>query len=217
LDECIPGLIRDLSFKIAFDLALADPNKGVSAKTWRGFMHFTEALEAYYNYTRTGITRDLKRAKRSCIKAVYSEKEYSKAIEMLGALGFVYAKKKDHLEAQKIFKVVSKFKEDLGSFGLGYVFALQKMNEEALAAFEKAIELNPQYYKAWYNKGVMLVNLNRYEHALAAFEKAIELNPQYSEAWNNKGGMLGQLNWPKDALAAFEKAIELNPQYSEAW
>ena len=60
LEECIPGLIRDLSFKIAFDLVLADPNKGVSAKTWRGFMHFTEALEAYYNYTQTGKARDLR-------------------------------------------------------------------------------------------------------------------------------------------------------------
>ncbi len=51
--ECIPSLIKDLAFKIAFDLALADPNMSVSAKTWRGFMHFTEALEAYYNYTQT--------------------------------------------------------------------------------------------------------------------------------------------------------------------
>jgi hypothetical protein len=94
LEECIPGLIRDLSFKIAFDLALADPNKGVSAKTWRGFMHFTEALEAYYDYTQTGKSRDLTRSMRSCIDAVYSEKEYNKAVEMLGALGFVCAEKK---------------------------------------------------------------------------------------------------------------------------
>lgn len=64
LEECIPGLIRDLSFKIAFDLALADPNMRVSAKTWRGFMHFTEAWEAYYNYTQTGNERDLIGSKR---------------------------------------------------------------------------------------------------------------------------------------------------------
>ena len=74
LEECIPCLIRDISFKIAFDQGKADPDKGVSAKTWRGFMYFTEALEAYYNYTQTGKARDLTRSKRSCIRAVYSEK-----------------------------------------------------------------------------------------------------------------------------------------------
>ena len=145
LEECIPSLIRDLSFKIAFDQGKADPSMGVSAKTWRGFMNFTEALEAYYNYTQTGKARDLRRAKRSCIRAVYSEKEYNKAVEMLGALGFVYAEKKDYPEAQKIFKIMSKFKLDLGSFGLGYVFGLQNENENALVAYDRAIELNPQF------------------------------------------------------------------------
>lgn len=41
---------------------------------------------------------------------------------MLYALGFVYAEKKNYPEAQKIFTIVSKFKMDLGSFGLGFVF-----------------------------------------------------------------------------------------------
>ena len=217
MDECIPGLIRYLSFKIAFDLALADPGMGISAKTWRGFMNFTEALEAYYNYTQTGKSRDLTRSRKSCIRAVYSEKEYNKAIEMLDALGFVHAEKKDYHEAQKIFKIVSKFKMDLGSFGLGYLFGLQNKNEDALAAYDRAIGINPQYSEAWNNKGVELGELNRPKEALTAFEKAIELNPQYSDAWYNKGVALGNLDRPEEGLTAFEKAIELNPQYSKAW
>jgi tetratricopeptide (TPR) repeat protein len=217
LEECIPCLIRDLSFKIAFDLAIADPNKGVSAKTWRGFMHFTEALEAYYNYTQTGKASNLTRSSRSCIWAVNSEKKYNKAIEMLAALGFVYAEKKDYPEAQKIFKIVSKFKMDLGSLGIGYVFALQKMNVEARAAVEKAIELNPKNSKARYGKGVVLCELNLPEEARTAFEEAIKLNRKDSKAWYGKGFALGNLDRHDEALIAFEGAIELNPQYSEAW
>ena len=216
-EECIPNLIRDLSFKIAFDLALADSNMVDSAKTWRGFMHFTKAWEEYYNYTKTGKSRDLTRSKRSCIKAVYSEKDYIKAVEMLGALGFVYAEKKDYTEAQKIFKIVSKFKMDLSSFGLGFVFGLLNEIEAALAAFDKAIEFNPQYSEAWNNKGVALDKLDQTENALVAVDRAIELNPRYSAAWYNKGVMLGKLNRPEDALAAYDRAIELNPRYSDAY
>ncbi len=216
LEECIPGLIRDISFKIAFEQGKADPDKGVSAKTWRGFMYFTEALEAYYNYTQTGKERDLKRAKRSCIRAMYSEKEYHNAVMMLGALGFVYVEKKDYHEAQKIFKIVSKFKMDQGSFGLGFVFGMLNENDEALDAYDRAIELNPQYSLAWNNKGVTLGKLDRPEDALAAFDKAIELNTKFFDVWYNKGVALGNLNRPEEALTAFEKAIELNPQDSEA-
>ncbi len=92
---------------------------------------------------------------------MYSEKEYNKAVDLLGALGFVYAEKEDYPEAQKIFEIVSKFKKDLGSFGIGYAFALQDENMDALAAFDKAIELNPQYSEAWYSKGSALKTLHR--------------------------------------------------------
>ena len=136
---------------------------------------------------------------------------------MLEALGYVYAKKKGYPKAQKIFKILSKFKLDRGSFGLGYVFSLQKMNVEALAAFEKAIEINPQYSSAWYNKGVMLGKLDRPEEALTAYEKGIEINHQDSEAWYGKGFMLRKLNRTEQALAAFDEAIKLNPQHSKAW
>jgi tetratricopeptide (TPR) repeat protein len=186
LEECIPGLIRDLSFKIAFDQGKADHDKDVSAKTWRGFMHFTEALEAYYNYTQTGNAIDLTKSQRSSIDAVYSEKDYSKAVEMLGALGFVYAEKKDYHEAQKIFEVVSKFKMDLGSFGLGFVFGLLKENEKALAAYDRATKLNPEFYQAWNNKGVVLGKLDRPEDERVAYDRAIGINAKYFEPWYNR-------------------------------
>ena len=38
--------------------------------------------------------------------------------------------------------------------------------------------------KKWYNKGVGLANLKRYEEAIEAFEKAIMINPNNAEAVN---------------------------------
>jgi len=59
--------------------------------------------------------------------------------------------------------------------------------EEAIEAYNKAIEINPKYADAWYNKGVTLVQLERQEEAIKAFDKAIEIYPKYAGAWNNKG------------------------------
>ncbi len=89
--------------------------------------------------------------------------------------------------------------------------------EEALAAFDKAIDLNPQYAEAWNNKGRVLATLSRLNEANEAFDKSIKINPNYAEAWYNKGRVLAELNKYGDSLIAFDNAIQINPTYSKAW
>ncbi len=50
--------------------------------------------------------------------------------------------------------------------------------EEALKAFEKAIELDPDNAEAWCGKGGALIQLGRYEEASKAVKKANELRSQ---------------------------------------
>ncbi len=64
--------------------------------------------------------------------------------------------------------------------------------EQALASFDKALELKPDEHDAWNNRGDALHNLGRYEQALASFDKALELNPDKHHAWNNRGIAAGQ-------------------------
>jgi len=59
---------------------------------------------------------------------------------------------------------------------------------------------------AWHNKGVVLINLARYEEAIACFERAIELKPDYADAWHNKGVALDALGRQKEARAAYKRA-----------
>ncbi len=58
--------------------------------------------------------------------------------------------------------------------------AIGKLNksDEALIAYDKAIEINPQNSDAWYNKAVILNKLSKSAEAINAYEKAIEINPQ---------------------------------------
>jgi tetratricopeptide (TPR) repeat protein len=105
--------------------------------------------------------------------------------------------------------------EDYFNRGVGLYH--KEKYEEALKAFEKAIELNPDKESAWNNKGATLSKLERYDEALKAHEKAIELNPNHIMALSNKGIALSNLERYDEALKAFEKAIELNPDDEVTW
>jgi len=47
--------------------------------------------------------------------------------------------------------------------------------------------LNPNYSKAYFNKGHDLNILKQYEAAIDCFDQAIFLNPDYIDAFNGKG------------------------------
>jgi tetratricopeptide (TPR) repeat protein len=81
--------------------------------------------------------------------------------------------------------------------------------DEAVAAFEKAIALQDNFYQAYYSKGLALWYANKYPEALAAFESATQLTPSFSTAWRWQGLTLINLKKYDSALVAYDKAIEL--------
>lgn len=70
---------------------------------------------------------------------------------------------------------------------------------------------------AWFNKGVALAKLGKYEEAIECYDKVIELNPNYAPAWYNKGVALAKLGRYEEAIECYKKAVELNPDYVDAW
>ncbi len=88
---------------------------------------------------------------------------------------------------------------------------------DAVKTFSMAIELNPQYAMAYYNRGVVYHNIGNDQQAIKDFNKAIELLPLVAEAYNNRGIAYGKLGNYQQAIKDFNKAIELNPQFAEAY
>jgi len=54
--------------------------------------------------------------------------------------------------------------------------------DDALASYDKALELKPDYAEAFYNRGNALKEMNRLDDALASYDKALALKPDYAEA-----------------------------------
>ena len=122
-----------------------------------------------------------------------------------------YARRVEFLET---FGVPLKL-EDYYSRGLDFYY--KGKYELALVAFDKAIEIKPDYVEAWSNKGVTLGKLGKYDEAVKCFDEAIEIKPDYAEAWYNKGVALGKLGRHEEALKACDGAIKIKPDYAEAW
>lgn len=79
--------------------------------------------------------------------------------------------------------------------------------EEALASFNKVIELQPNDHAAWLFRGVVLIHLRRYEEALISCDKALEIQPNDQEAWMFRGAALNYLGRYKEAYNSYDKAL----------
>ncbi|HEY9803870.1 MAG TPA: tetratricopeptide repeat protein [Leptolyngbyaceae cyanobacterium] len=87
----------------------------------------------------------------------------------------------------------------------------------AIASYEQAIQLYPNSYEYWFNRGLTLFHLERFVEAIASYDQAIALKPDYYKAWYNRGGTLGQLGLYEEAVASFGQAISIQSDTPEVW
>jgi tetratricopeptide (TPR) repeat protein len=83
--------------------------------------------------------------------------------------------------------------------------------EQALMAFDKAIQVKPNFYLAYYAKGLTYAYTGKYQEAAADFEKATQLADNFYSAWRWLGNSFYLSQQYQKALPAYDKAIELQP------
>jgi len=89
--------------------------------------------------------------------------------------------------------------------------------DKALAAYTKAIEVNPQYADAYLDRGIVYYNLKEYDKAMADYNKVLEINPQDAYAYHNRGLVYYNLKEYDKAMADYNKVLEINPQDADAY
>jgi len=89
--------------------------------------------------------------------------------------------------------------------------------EQAIGAYEKCLEINPEHADIWILKGIALNNLDKYEEAIKACDEAIQINPEHVGAWFLKGSALDDLEKYEEAIKACDEAIQINPEHVDAW
>lgn len=120
-------------------------------------------------------------------------------------------------EATAHFQQALKLKGDAQVYNsLGICHARQQQREEALACFQKAVELKPDFAHAHNNVGNVLKELGRLEQALDCYQQAVRLKPDFAEAHNNLGNLLRELGRFEAAEASCREAIRLRPDFADA-
>jgi tetratricopeptide (TPR) repeat protein len=88
--------------------------------------------------------------------------------------------------------------------------------DDALAAYDAALRIQPDFAEALCNRGVALNDLGRAVDALGDFDAALRIRPHYPEALLNRGNALKDLGRIEDALDAYDAALRLRPTFAEA-
>jgi len=94
---------------------------------------------------------------------------------------------------------------------IGYELVTQEKYEEALVAYDNALQYEPNNEWTWASKSNALRGLYEYEEALVAAERAIQIDPLYARGWDSSGMAHYRLENYEEALASFKRTLELDP------
>ena len=94
----------------------------------------------------------------------------------------------------------------------------QKGNyDRAIADYNEAIRLDPNFAKLYNNRGVAYAYKRDYDRAITDFNEAIRLDPDFVDVYNNRGGMYYDMKDYDRAIADYTEVIRLDPNNTDAY
>ena len=73
--------------------------------------------------------------------------------------------------------------------------------------------MRPDFAEAYYNRGLALHELKRFEEAQVSYDRALAVRPDYAEALSNRGLTLHELKKFEEAQASYDRALAVRPEY----
>ncbi len=65
--------------------------------------------------------------------------------------------------------------------------------DAALANYDRAIGMRPDFARAHHNRGMLLEKIGRHHEALASYDRALSVRPDFAVALSNRGNVLHHL------------------------
>ena len=89
--------------------------------------------------------------------------------------------------------------------------------DAAIADFDNAIQLKPNYIAAYFDRGLAKANIGEYAATIVDYDKVIQLKPDYAEAYYYRGLAKAGIGERAAAIVDYDKVIQLKPDYAEAY
>jgi tetratricopeptide (TPR) repeat protein len=94
---------------------------------------------------------------------------------------------------------------------IGRVYLNQGDLEQARVWLTRAVEVNPDHWRAQFNLAVALHQARRDDEALAAYERAAAMNPEDADTHANIGWILLKTGRDAEGIRALQTAVRLDP------
>ena len=137
-------------------------------------------------------------------------------------LGSVYLEQQKNTEARESFTRAVQLQANYPGTqqrawnNLGILAAREGHSEEAIANFQQALKIDPDYGVAIDNLANVYRQARRWDDAKAEFRRALQLNAQDAEANYGMGMVFAQLDDAEHASEFLQKALAARPAYPEA-
>jgi tetratricopeptide (TPR) repeat protein len=151
-------------------------------------------------------------AQVSCQKALAADSSHADSLHLMGQLS---------LHAKQYAAAVEWFARAIGRdpkpeyiSNLGIALQQQGRHEEALKAFDKAVQLKPDEADLWQQLGNALIEVGRSGDALLCFQHAVELNPGHGHAAYRAGVLLQEAGRFDEALVYLDRSADAQPDHA---
>ena len=190
LKDLVPEISQDEEILLIYNKAVAEH--------YVGNIHEAELL--YEEVIKQ--KGDFSPAKFNLAKLYLDGNEYEKSLSLLRELADKYSLPAENNE--KDFLLVSNT--------IGVIYLLQGNVEKSHEIFNQIIEMNPDYYEAYYNLGLLSEKENDLVSAKNQFKKSIDLKHDFVPAHYHLGVLNLITKNKKDAIQNFRKVLEFDSE-----
>ena len=176
----------------------AGPNAGTPAALY----------EAGLRHLRAGRPLD---AQLCCQQSLAIDGGHADTLHLMGLL-CLDAQQHDHA-VEWISRAIRQAPKAEYLTSLGTALQQQGRREDALKAFDKAIQLRPEVAELWKNLGNILVDLQRPDDAILSFQHALKLAPGFWHASHQCGHLLYNAARFEEALPHLGLCLDQQPDH----
>ncbi len=140
-----------------------------------------------------------------------------KAAPLYYDLAMEFTRQKRQIDAIQHYELAAKYSPEINRIwtNLGISYFDAGLVEKSIAAFNKALEIEPNDALAANNLGILYMKKNDDVNALSWFIKAVKIKPDFFDALFYQGKMYDKLGMMDLAMGSFQQAYQLNPGVPE--
>src|SRR3984957_15324684 len=151
-------------------------------------------------------------AQLCCQKLLASDPNHAGALHLMGLIAF-RAGQYHHALEWTARAIAQEPKPDYIA-SLATTLLKQGRREEALKAFDKAVQLKPDDAALWKQMGDALLALQRNDHALLSFQHVLKLDPRHQDAAYKSGVLLNDVGRFEEAVACLDVCDHALPNHA---